>query len=174
MRASPRPAYPLLTFWLPSSSFIVIVPAGEQRGHPNIREMLDVPLSCPPKCWMSCSVENLSRSNDHCVMCDDPKGDLAALAPIAPRPQRGAEPPLDHRVDRLRLPPLAVLGLQSPGVRSYFVRDGNTIGHCWGCARSRGPRRRSATTARCAPSRSTPPCGPCRRGKRSRRRRCGR
>src|SRR5579875_807951 len=34
--------------------------------------------------------------------------DLTALAPIGPRPQGGTEAALDHRVDRLRLPPLAV------------------------------------------------------------------
>src|SRR5205823_1445215 len=59
-----------------------------------------------------CSVENLSRSNDHYVMCDNPEDDLTTLAPVSPRPQRRAEPALDHRVDRLRLPPLAVLGLE--------------------------------------------------------------
>src|SRR5437868_3328319 len=47
-------------------------------------------------------------------MCDDPKDGLATLAPIAPRPQRGAEPALDHRIDRLRLPPLTVLLLVEP------------------------------------------------------------
>src|SRR3954447_11277672 len=43
-------------------------------------------------------------------MRNHPEDDLAALAPIGPRPQRRAEPPLDHAVDGLRLPPLAVLG----------------------------------------------------------------
>ena len=50
-------------------------------------------------------------SDNHHVMCDGPQDDLAALAPIPPRTQRRAEPPLDHRVDRLHLPPLAVLAL---------------------------------------------------------------
>src|SRR4029079_19764588 len=44
----------------------------------------------------------------------DPEDDLAALTPVAPRPQRGAESSLDHAVDGLRLPPLAVLRLE-PG-----------------------------------------------------------
>ena len=47
-------------------------------------------------------------------MCDAPEDDLAALAPITPRPQRRAQPPLDHRVDRLNLPPLTVLLLVEP------------------------------------------------------------
>jgi hypothetical protein len=52
-------------------------------------------------------------------MCDDPEDDLTALAPIAPRPQRRAQPPLDHRVDRLRLPPLTVLRLEPPQRRPH-------------------------------------------------------
>src|SRR5579871_6973607 len=52
-------------------------------------------------------------------MCDDPEDDLAALTPIVPRPQRRAQPPLDHRVDRLRLPPLAVLRLEPPELRLH-------------------------------------------------------
>src|SRR5262245_15270724 len=51
------------------------------------------------------------------MMCDDPEDDLTALAPIGPRPQGGTETALDHRVDRLRLPPLAVFrpeGLPPP------------------------------------------------------------
>src|SRR5271165_7367643 len=58
----------------------------------------------------ACSVEN-PYSHNHYVMCNGPQDDLAALAPVLPRPQRRAEPPLDHRVDRLRLPPLPVLPL---------------------------------------------------------------
>src|SRR5580692_8399438 len=46
-------------------------------------------------------------------MCDDPEDDLTTLAPIAPGPQGGTEPALDHRVDRLRLPPLAVFRLEA-------------------------------------------------------------
>src|SRR5262245_29323374 len=46
-------------------------------------------------------------------MCDYSEDDLATLAPIAPRPQGGAEPALDHRIDRLRLPPLAVFRLEA-------------------------------------------------------------
>src|SRR5690348_6503569 len=41
-------------------------------------------------------------------MCDDPEDDLAALAPVRPRPQSGTEATFDHRIDCLRLPPLAV------------------------------------------------------------------
>src|SRR5690349_3498776 len=55
---------------------------------------------------LTCSVENLCGSNDHHIMCDDPEDDLAALAPVRPRPQGGTEATFDHRVDRLRLPPL--------------------------------------------------------------------
>ena len=36
--------------------------------------------------FLACSVENLSGSNDHHIMCNDPEDDLAALAPIGPRP----------------------------------------------------------------------------------------
>src|SRR6185312_3994453 len=64
--------------------------------------------------WACCSVENLCGSNDHYIMCDNPEDDLTAFAPIGPRPQGGTEAALDHRVDRLRLPPLAVFGLE-PG-----------------------------------------------------------
>src|SRR6516165_6535702 len=65
-----------------------------------------------PKWFLVCSVENLSGSNDHHIMCDNPEDDLAALTPIGPRPQSGAQPALDHRVDRLRLPPLSVFRLE--------------------------------------------------------------
>src|SRR5690242_195935 len=61
-----------------------------------------------------CSVENPDSCNDHYIMCDDPKDDFAALAPIAPRPKRRAESPLDHRVDRLRLPSLPIFLLVEP------------------------------------------------------------
>src|SRR5262249_61349500 len=61
---------------------------------------------------LTCSVENLSGSNDHHIMCNDPEDDFAALAPIGPRPQCGAQAALDHRVDRLRLPPLTVFRLE--------------------------------------------------------------
>src|SRR5262249_20449389 len=47
--------------------------------------------------------------NDHHVMGDDPKDDLAALVPRAPRPRRRAPAPLHHAVDRLSLPPLTIL-----------------------------------------------------------------
>src|SRR4051794_24008909 len=47
-------------------------------------------------------------------MCDNTEDDLTALTPVIPRPQRGAESSLDHAVDGLRLPPLAVLGFE-PG-----------------------------------------------------------
>lgn len=35
------------------------------------------------------------------IICDNSQNDFAASTPIAPRPQRRAEPPLDHRIDRL-------------------------------------------------------------------------
>src|SRR4051812_45187956 len=68
------------------------------------------PFECPDTCF----VENPDSYNDHYIMCDDPEDDLTALAPITPCPQRRPHPPLDHRVDRLRLPPLAILRLVQP------------------------------------------------------------
>lgn len=58
---------------------------------------------------VGCSVENPDPYDDPYIMSNDSKHDLAAFPPIAPRPRRGAEPPLDHRVDRLGLPPLSML-----------------------------------------------------------------
>lgn len=53
-------------------------------------------------------------------MCYGLQDGFAAPALVVPRPQRGAQPPLDHRVDRLRLPPLPLLPLvgRPPALRS--------------------------------------------------------
>ena len=62
------------------------------------------------KRFFACSVENL-LSDNHYVMRYSSQDDLSAAAGVSPRTQRGAQPPLDHRVDGLHLPPLPIFRL---------------------------------------------------------------